>query len=265
MEKILKDAKEWMKSYMKSFYEDDETVMLGIRTKEIHTWYVTAYARDLAQHLGLAVHDVQLAELMGLFHDVGRFKQWQVYRTFSDAESEDHASISTSVIVTLPVWASLSDEDRDLMLFAINNHNKKNVAPAPSERHLGFAKILRDADKLDIYRVLEPYLDDAYGKGFAKQFIDVTDKESFAPGFLEKFVRAEQVDYNEIKTQNDRKLVRLMWVYDINYAWTMIRLKEKGYIEKIIASLPSNQQTELGFTRLRKHVDDKCLENDKGF
>ena len=74
MEKILKDAKEWMKSYMKSFYEDDEIVMLGIRTKEIHTWYVTAYARDLAQHLGLAVHDVQLAELMGLFHDVGRFK-----------------------------------------------------------------------------------------------------------------------------------------------------------------------------------------------
>ena len=75
MEKIVKKAHKWMDEYMKSFYEADEDVMLGIKTKEMHTGYVTAYARQLAEHLELNRHDVLLAELIGLFHDVGRFRQ----------------------------------------------------------------------------------------------------------------------------------------------------------------------------------------------
>ena len=72
MKEIVKKAHIWMDKYMKSFYEDDENVMLGIKTKETHTGYVTSYARELAMHLQLAEHDVLLAELVGLFHDVGR-------------------------------------------------------------------------------------------------------------------------------------------------------------------------------------------------
>ena len=55
--------------------------MQGIRIKEIHTGYVTAHAIALAKHLHLSPHDVALAEIMGLFHDVGRFRQYSLYKT----------------------------------------------------------------------------------------------------------------------------------------------------------------------------------------
>jgi hypothetical protein len=248
VQEVLKTAHEWMADYMKSFYHEDKNIMHGIQMKEIHTGYVTDIARDLAKYLKLDEHDVQLAELMGLLHDVGRFHQWTIYQTFNDADSEDHADLGVKVIVDLPFYDMLNDEEKDYLLFAIKNHNKKEIAPAPSEKHLMFAKLLRDADKLDIYRVLEPYL-------------GPTDNKGFAPGFVEKFVAGEQVDYTKMQTQDDRKLVRLMWVYDINYSWTMKRLMERGYIDKIINNLMDTPEVRKGVERLRKHVD-KLLAMD---
>lgn len=249
LQPVLAAANEWMTAYMKSFYSDDEKIQFGISIKENHTGYVTDIARQLAQHLKLNVHDVELAELMGLLHDVGRFRQWEKYQTFNDADSEDHADLGVKVIVTLPFYDMLSDQDKSLLLFAIKNHNKKEIAQAPDKIHLMFAKLLRDADKLDIYRVLEPYL-------------GPTDNKGFAPGFVEMFARGEQVDYTKMQTQDDRKLVRLMWVYDVNYAWTLQRICQRGYVDKIINNLMDTPTVRQGVERMRKYIAEKCAETD---
>lgn len=246
---VLTTAKEWMKGYMQSFHSEDEKIQFGIAMKEEHTGYVTRISRELAIHLKLDEHDIILSELMGLLHDVGRFRQWEKYQTFNDADSEDHADLGVKVIVTLPFYDDLSDEDKSYLLFAIKNHNKKEIAPAPDEKHLMFAKMLRDSDKLDIYRVLEPYL-------------GPTDNKGFAPGFVEMFMEGEQVDYTKMQTQDDRKLVRLMWVYDVNYAWTLKHICERGYVDKIINNLMDTPQVRLGVNRLREYVKNKCKEND---
>ena len=52
-----------------------------------------------------------------------------------------------------------------------------------------------------------------------------------------------------------------MWVYDINYSWTMKRLMERGYIDKIINNLMDTPEVRKGVERLRKHVD-KLLAMD---
>ena len=272
MKEVLYAAHKWMEEYMKSFYCEDEDVMFGIQMKEKHTGYVTANARLLALHLKLAEQDVDLAELIGLLHDVGRFRQWQIYKTFVDAKSEDHADLGVKVIRELAFFDLLGQEEKDLVVFAIANHNKKEIAPAPDERHLLFAKIIRDADKLDIFRVLAPYLaanPDAEGQSAVVQkFMKGPNGDAdgnvgvFAPGFLEKFVRGEQVDYTMIRTNEDRKLVRLMWVYDVNFAWTLERIRDKGYIDAIIANLPDSEMLRKGVQKLREYVAEKCATAD---
>ena len=158
MRKLLTRMHEWMSRYMKSFYSDDEEVQRGILIKETHTGYVTANSVELAKFLNLSTHDAQLAEIIGLFHDVGRFRQYSIYKTFNDADSEDHADLALKVIDELEFFNELSATDYELVRFAIQNHNKKTVAPTDDARKILFAKIIRDADKLDIYRVLEPFL-----------------------------------------------------------------------------------------------------------
>ena len=59
-------------------------------------------------------------------------------------------------------------------------------------------------------------------------------------------------------------LVRLMWVYDINFAWTLKKVVEKGYVDKVVAHLPVKEQPDLqpGFDRMYKYIEEKCNTKD---
>ena len=253
MKELLKRMHSWMSAYMKSFYTDDEEVQNGILIKEKHTGYVTANCVELAKYLNLSQHDIELAEIIGLFHDVGRFYQYQKYKTFNDAQSEDHAELAFKVIDDLEFFNELDAKDNEVMRFAIQNHNKKTVAPTDDERKILFAKLIRDADKLDIYRVLEPYFAQ---ENAAKMPNFITGRSpEISPDFIKNFVEGEQADFNKIRTNGDRKIVRLMWIYDINFKWTMEKIVERGYIEKIVENLPMDAEVAKGVQRLRQHVE----------
>ena len=260
MREILNEMHGWMTDYMKSFYSDDEEVQRGILIKETHTGYVTSNCVELAKHLSLNQHDVELAEIIGLFHDVGRFYQYQKYKTFNDADSEDHADLGIKVIGELKFFDKISREDFDIINFSISQHNKKEIAPCDDDRKILFAKIIRDADKLDIYRVLEPYFAQENADKMPN-FIKGAHIADISDDFVEHFAEGEQADYREIRTNGDRKIVRLMWVYDIYFAWTLKKILERGYIKTIIENLPRNEKNsarlEEGISRLYKYVEEK--------
>ena len=263
MEELLKKMHSWMTAYMNRFVTDDDVVMQGIRIKMIHTGYVTAIARELAEHLQLSPRDVQLAEIMGLFHDVGRFRQYSIYKTFNDSQSEDHADLGLKVLAEeMPYLQELPPEDAELVRFAIQNHNKKEIAPAKDQRQLVFARLLRDADKLDIYRVLSPYLTPD-GVDKAPKFIKADASQQISPEFVRDFAAGKQADYRKLRTHGDRKLIRLMWVYDVNYSWTLRKMMERGYIDLIIKYLPDQEGLDAGLHRLRTYIEQKCAAKDR--
>ncbi len=261
MQQLLREMHTWMTAYMKSFYTADKEVMQGILIKETHTGYVTANMVALAKHLGLDAHGRQLAEIMGLFHDVGRFRQYSLYKTFNDAQSEDHAALALKVLAELPLMRRLAAEDRALVRFAIKNHNKKAIEPTEDARSLLFAKMLRDADKLDIYRVLAPYLS-ASGAEAAPNFVASLRRQDVSPAFVRALVEGRQADYHAIRTHGDRKVVRLLWIYDIYFSWTMREIARKGYIDKVIHALPHGRELTLGFERVKSYVAAKCAQED---
>lgn len=245
---IFIQAKEWIAEYPKQFYEDDADVMYGIRLKEIHTGYVTENCRELAMHLELNEHDVELCELIGLLHDVGRFEQWKVYRTFRDNLSEDHADLGVKVFKKLPFYAMLNEEDRELLLFAIQNHNKKAISTAPSDKHLLMAKIIRDADKLDIYRANLEKVCAPPGAGYSN-----VPKQGFIAG--------NQISAGDLKTSDDLKLIYLLWVYDIYYTWTLKKIWERGFLQKITSTLPVDKDMDVPLIRILETVKTRIKEN----
>jgi len=260
---LLKRMHTFMDDYVKSFYNEDEDVQKGIRLKEVHTGYVTANMIALAKEVGLNDKDRALAEVIGLFHDVGRFRQFTLYQTFDDARSEDHADLGLKVLKEQDFFYELSEDEQEIVLFAIGYHNKKVLPKADDRRKLFFAKMIRDADKLDIYRVLLPYLVTDDLQDGLKHWLKFTDT-AISPDFIDNFMAGKQADYNAIRTHGDRKIVRLMWAYDINFAWTMKKLVEKGYFEKIIATLPAdNEKIKIGVERMQAHIKEKCAEIDK--
>ncbi len=249
IETVLIRSAAWMNDYIKSLYSRDEEIQRMMLSKKKHTGQVRSICRSLALHLHFSPSETALAELMGLLHDTGRFRQFTLYRTFNDAISVDHAALGLEIIEKTALLQPLSKDEQAIVTFAIQNHNKKEIAWGKEERQNLFARLLRDADKLDIYRVLEPLLAPSDGHGIS-------------PAFLEKFSVGEQADYTMIHTFDDRKLVRLMWVYDINFSWTLQRIVERGYIDKIIHCLPVNEAIETGIRHLQAYVAQKCATPD---
>lgn len=261
MRDLITRMHDWMTKYMESFYTDDAEVMQGIRIKEIHTGYVTANAVALAKNLHLSPHDAALAEIIGLFHDVGRFRQYTLYQTFNDAMSEDHAALGLKVLSELPFMKELSPIDIECIHFAISRHNKMSIGRAPSALALTLAKLIRDADKLDIYRVLEPYLS-SEGAKKAPKFIKAAASDLVSEKILTCFLEGKQADYHWIKTHGDRKAVRLLWVYDISYAYTLREIMKRGYVDKIISFLPKQEGLDRGIAKLRTYIETKCRSED---
>ena len=155
----------------------------------------------------------------------------------------------------------LLPEDEELVRFAISRHNKKEIGPVADRRHLVFAQIIRDADKLDIYRVLSPFLTPD-GAEKAPKFIASDASQLVSPDFIEDFKAGRQADYRKLRTHGDRKLVRLLWVYDIYFNWTLREIVKRGYIERIIRYLPDQPGMEEGVARLRTYVEKRCKEED---
>ena len=233
--------KRWFAGYAARFYSIDEDVRKHASLKEEHTYKVMEHSREMASWLGLGPSETALAEVIALFHDVGRFRQYETYRTFVDHKSVDHARLGLEVIQGLPELDCLSRREREIFNFAIATHNTMRLPETADDDHRLFARIIRDADKLDIYRVLSGQLQPPSAQGFS-------------PSIVRDLLAGTQSSYTEMRTLDDRKLMRLSWVYDINYDWTLERVVRSGYLEEIIRLLPQSEDIEKVVRRLREYI-----------
>ncbi len=240
----LAGLRDWFLTYVRSYYNEDPDIQLHMKQKEDHTLRVTAYCRQLAEHLGFSPRDAMLAELIGLFHDVGRFQQYTLYRTFDDRLSINHAQLGLQEIAGLEQLAAVLGDDREVFETAILYHNAIRLPDGLTKRQELFCKLIRDADKLDIYYVLAPYLEPPTPAGYSSCFI-------------EDLLSGKQSDFANLKTPDDRKLVRLNWIYDVNFSWTLQRIKERGYVEDILSYLPQNSDIAAVREKLQAYIQDK--------
>ena len=237
--------KKWFTHYLASFYLLDEDIRKHVALKEEHTYKVMEHSRALAEWLGLAQEDIFLAECIALFHDIGRFEQYKVYRTFVDHKSVDHAQLGLEIIGSLTQLNCLTPEERQLFNFAIANHNTMKLPDGMDVRLELFATMIRDADKLDIYRVLSGQL-------------TAPSPQGYSPAIARDLLAGVQSSYTEMKTPDDRKLMRLSWVYDINYTWTLRRVREAGYIEEILRYLPPTPEIGEVVVKLKRYINLKA-------
>ena len=143
------------KEYTDAYDSADTKVWLKIE----HSYKVCDLAAVIASSTDADEKDVELAWFMGLLHDIGRFEQLKRYGTFLDAHSIDHAELSADILFKEGVidrfdTNGLPDDVMVLTEKAIRLHNKLNLPEDLTERERLFCNVLRDADKVDIFRVL---------------------------------------------------------------------------------------------------------------
>ncbi len=250
--------KKWFHAYVKSFASDDPELQRNFDLKEKHTFGVCMEITRLGRGLGLNGDEQRLAEASALFHDIGRFKQYARYRTFLDGQSLNHAEAGVAILREKAVLDNLDAASRDLILYAISNHNKAALPPCEDERCLFFSRLLRDADKLDIWRVVTDYYR-RRAKGERNQAIelDLPDTQGISPEVRGALMSREIIQAAHIKNLNDFKLLQVGWVYDLNFAPALERLVAKGYLDMIRVTLPDSTAVRRIFAAVDAYLDER--------
>lgn len=253
----LCSLKSWFSEYCRSFYSPDQAQQKNIILKEEHTHNVCGYMVEIAQNLGLDEHRVALAEIIALFHDVGRFPQYQRYRTFRDSISTNHAALGADVLTENNVLKDLPGHEQEMILRAVNLHNVFLVPKKLDEETLLFVKMIRDADKLDIWRIFTDYYtkqDDDRASAVGLGLPDVPD---YSPEVIGSLLRKEMVRLSSLSTLNDFKLLQLAWIFDLNFTRSLQLVLERSYIDRISAALPRSAEITQAVNSVRDYVDMK--------
>lgn len=262
----LNRFKKWFSDYTETFHssnrasnqasnqEDRKNISLKVE----HTFNVCKAMMDIAKEQSLNTTDLLLAETVALFHDLGRFPQYAEYRTFKDSASVNHGALGAKILQEQGVLQNLPVDEQELIIDAVKFHNAFTIPDIANPKTLLFLKLIRDADKLDIWRVLIEY----YEKNELTSAItlDLPDQPGYSEKVLSCIYNNKPAFQADLETLNDLKLLALSWIYDLNFQTSFRLLTEKDCINRIAAMLPKTEEIKRVSLHLKEFVSERLKQ-----
>lgn len=255
----IEKARMAFKKYLDKYSDKEE---LGFNLKVVHTYHVVDNAKAIATKLNLSEEDKHLAELIGLLHDIGRFEEITVLKTF-DGINFDHASYGVKMLFEDNLIRDFIEDDSydEIIKMAIDNHNKLAIPESLDDKCLLHAKIIRDADKLDNFRVKKEEKIEAIFPGKVKDKSDLENcKLSDKVYYTVKNKKC--VDIHDRVTPLDYWVCVLAFIFDLNFKESYEVVKENNYINILIdrfkyQDIETNNRMEDIRNIMNSYIDDK--------
>jgi hypothetical protein len=253
----LDHLKQWFSDFYRTFDTPNPEDRQNLTLKREHTLRVCDNMIAIARDLSLDGGRVLLAEAVALFHDVGRFPQYRKYHTFRDSVSVNHAALGARVLIENNVLRSALKSEQDLIIRVVTLHNVFAVPEGLDPETLLFLKMVRDSDKLDIWRVLLEYYSQSEAERATAVGLDLPDTDAYSPDVLESLRRREMVQMTALRTLNDFKLLQLAWIFDLNFAASLRMAAERRYIERMASLLPDTGDIKNAVDRVRDYAAER--------
>lgn len=235
-----------------------------IRLKILHTYKVSELCEEIALDLfsttvmrerTSAQKEIDLAWLIGMLHDIGRFEQVRRYHTLFDAESVSHAALGTEILfeegmLTRFIMAEPEDPDVGVLRAAIAYHSDYRIPGDLDERTRMFCQILRDADKIDIFRVnCETSLEDIY---------HITKEElmhaEVSEDVMENFMRRQATPREIRKTPVDYVVGMISMAFELVYPISRKIAARQGYLDHLLDFPSENEKTRRQFAMMKRYL-----------
>jgi putative nucleotidyltransferase with HDIG domain len=256
----LRVFKKWFSDYVRSFYLPDREDQKNISLKEQHTFNVCRNMTEITRELGLSDKDEMVAEVIALFHDIGRFPQYAKYKTFRDRKSVNHGFLGAETLIQEKILQSLPDNEQKLIIKAVRLHNAFTIPKAERDDIMFFIKLIRDADKLDIWRIFLEYYDAPEEERASAVGLGLADTKGYSEEVMLCILRGQMATLSQLKSLNDFKLMHLSWIYDLNFKPSFRLLSERAYIDKIVSHLPQDEKIQKISLAFKEYVGKKLEE-----
>ncbi len=256
-EQQLNEIAAWFDRFVATFRAETSAAQRNYALKIEHTFLVRDNMERLTASLDLLPEDRALGAAIAICHDVGRFPQFRDYGTFNDAMSTNHATLALQTLKRERVLDLLAAERRNLLLQAVALHNvfllPEDLEPVVRR----FALLIRDADKLDIWRVLIEYCTLEPEERASAVTWELPETGACSPRALEEVAAGRMVNRALLSTADDFKLLQLSWAFDLNFAESFRILSARGYIETLAGLLPCQPGCREAVDMVRSYVKSR--------
>ena len=241
-------AQQEFESYLNGYDRENDRIKLKI----IHTYGVVKQAEELAERMHLSAEDTDLARLIALLHDIGRFEQLKRYDSFEPG-TMDHAAYGVKVLFDEGmIRRFLPDDKWDSIIYtAIAHHSDYELPEISDPQTLLHAKLIRDEDKLDNCRVK---LEDDLPVFMGMSGEDI-GAQTITPKVYDTVLSNQCIYSPDRVTKMDYWVSYVAHFCDIYFRASFDIIKEHDYLNKIIDRIPySNPDTKNQMETIRSHL-----------
>ncbi|OGV71571.1 MAG: hypothetical protein A3K19_09435 [Lentisphaerae bacterium RIFOXYB12_FULL_65_16] len=223
----------WFADYAQGFADADGRLPAMQQLKYDHSLKVAANARFMATRMAWAPEEVRIGDTAGLLHDVGRFTQYAEFRTFSDAISVNHAERGYEVLRQSAVLSRLGDDCQRAIEVAVRFHNRPRVPADLAEASRRLLLLVRDADKLDIFEILDDAVRNDKVGLYPEIALHVDLKGAPTAAIIAAVQAREPVPYHAVKSLADFFVMQMNWMYDLNYPAALELVHERDVVRRL--------------------------------
>lgn len=224
-----------------------------IKYKYNHSIRVEKICEVLAQSLNFNEEDTYIIKTIGLLHDIGRFEQLKLTGAYNDTEF-DHGAYGAMILFKEGLIEKFNIDPKyyNIIEFAILNHNKYQISDTDDERKLLFAKLIRDADKIDIF--------DAYT--YLKSYNITNIDDDVTNEVAIQFRKHESINRKIRKTKADLLISVIAFVYDINFIESLEIINKQNYLDELYNQIENREKFleyfEYAKDYINERIDKKC-------
>jgi len=232
----LGKVQEEFERYARSFDLSDPMIQM----KYSHSYDVMCLGEKLTDDLEWGANAKKVGVAACLLHDAGRFSQYRDFGTYYDGVSVDHGDRGYEALLSeSDRYAAVTDDKAwEAILQAVKLHNKKSL-PELSEEIAPFCRLVRDADKLDVFNLVQRRMDEGtVGELLPRHKIDAPLSEPL----LSEVEKNWSGSYKHASSLLDFLLIQLTWVLDMNFAPSLRLLEESGIISRICGHFPKSDR-----------------------
>lgn len=255
----MNEALEWFRAYTQGFETEGVGLEPLLALKWRHSFSVSVEAGRIARGMRFDPDGILHAEILGLLHDVGRFPQYRDFGTFYDAASVDHGELGCKTVSEAMVLSSLEDAARLAILDGIRFHNKKEIPSDILPSSLRMVRLIRDADKLDVFELVQRYLDEGR---IGELLPRIPETWEINGAVVDSLVETGRASYSQVSSIADFLLVQLSWVFDMNYPPSFRKLLDRGVIERIETRLPLEPRVRMIVEKARTFARSSAAEGE---
>ena len=209
----------------------------------------------ICNKMNLSEEKISLAKAIAYFHDLGRFEQLRSTNTYRD-DLLDHAEYGADLLIKEDYIKKFSIDDKYYTIIekAVRYHNKLSVNEDLTEEEELFVKLIRDADKVDIYRVMVKFFENNFLVGSTKKLFSKNFLVEPTKKVLDDFYSHKAINKKDIKNKSDSLLCQMAFTFDINYEESKEVLRETKYYQKFIDSINVGEDVKEIFKSVKEEI-----------